>query len=227
MKASSRAQQPAGHVGAWHEELGDAGELVRPLAVPPHDLRAVGIGGRAAGQLGDPLGVLAHAHDLRLAAGVQPGVVHGGRAEAVVDGACGHLATEGDPGHVGAPVGLVSAPADRAVGRALDLGQVLLDQAGLRVGEGDLLERLTEHLAGLVDDGALVPRVPRSQPTNTGMVSPFPSVPSMKVADVDQGLQRPARPGRQQGGRGAGQRRSAGSRPRSTRPAAARSSARR
>ena len=59
-------------------------------------------GGRAAGEARDPLAVFpVQLLDVGLAAHVQPGVEAGGRPEVLVDRAdAGHLAIEGDRGHV-------------------------------------------------------------------------------------------------------------------------------
>ena len=153
--------QAAGDVRAGNDEPVHAGELVRPLALPPEDLRAVRVRRRAARELRHPVGVLPHRDDVRLAARVEPRVEVRCGAKRVVDRADpGHLPGERDAGDVARAARRLERACDRSVRRTLDLVEVLLDPTRAGITECDLLESLAQDRTVLVDDRGLRPHRP-------------------------------------------------------------------
>jgi hypothetical protein len=102
--------------------------------------------------------VLAHPHDVRLAAGVEPRVEVRRGTETLVDSADPrHLARESDAGDILRLPGGLECLQDRPVRRRLDLGEVLLDAARRGIPKLYLLEGLADDAPRLVDDGCLRP----------------------------------------------------------------------
>jgi hypothetical protein len=95
--------------------------------------------------------MLGHPRDVRLAPGIEPRVVPGDRLVVGADRAdAGHLPGEGDARDIAGPPRLGDRAADRPMRRVLDVRELLLHAARPWLAQGDLLEGLAEHLAGLV-----------------------------------------------------------------------------
>ncbi len=124
-----------GDVAGRHHELSDVGVIRWLLVLPPHHFGTVIAGGRAAGELRDPLAVRVEVLDKRLAAHIQPRVEACRRREVLADRAdARHLAVERQRRHLArVDAALLDHAADRRARAGVKVLVFLLDHPRLRV----------------------------------------------------------------------------------------------